>query len=123
MTGSFLVITLFHPLIAITSILYLIFGDLIAALVGISFGRVKIPGTKKSLEGSLAMLVICVLVGLFMFHSVPLSEYLAFVGALVATLVELHPPFGIDDNLSIPFLSGLALYGASLRLGSQLVLP
>jgi hypothetical protein len=31
------------------------------------------------------------------------------IGALTATLVELYEPFGINDNVSIPILSSLAL--------------
>jgi len=37
-------------------------------------------------------------------------------GALAATLTELHEPFGINDNLTIPIFSSLAMQWAFSRI-------
>ena len=42
-------------------------------------------------------------------------EYAIFFGALVATLTELHEPLGINDNLTIPLFSSLAMQLAFYR--------
>jgi len=97
----------FPPKIAMTSIMFLILGDMSAALFGISFGKVKIG--KKSLEGSLAMFTVCCFIGFNMFWYIHMREYPVVLGALAATVVELYEPFGINDNLTIPLLASLAL--------------
>jgi len=112
--GCTLAIHLFDPVIAMTSIIILVLGDLMAALIGRSFGQsvcnMKIgPGGRKSVEGSVGMFMISFIVGCTIFSQVHLREYAVFVASLVATLVELYEPFGINDNVSIPVLSSLAL--------------
>jgi len=57
-------ISLFPREIAITSILFLVLGDMMAALIGVSFGGetvvVKLGRhSEKSVEGSLAMFLVC----------------------------------------------------------------
>ncbi len=65
--GLCLVICLFPPSLAMTSTLHLVLGDMMAALIGVSFGGdvcvVKLGRSgKKSVEGSAAMFVTCFLV-------------------------------------------------------------
>lgn len=112
--GCTLAIQVFAPVIAMTSILFLVMGDMTAALIGRSFGQsvcsMKIgPGGKKSVEGSAAMFLTCFVFGCTIFSPVHLREYAVVIGALVATLTELYEPFGINDNVTIPLLSGVAL--------------
>jgi len=112
--GCPLAIHLFDPGIAMTSIIFLVLGDLSAALIGRSFGQsvcsMKVgPGGKKSVEGSVGMFMCCFLFGCTIFSQVHLREYAVFIASLVATLVELYEPFGINDNVTIPVLSSLAL--------------
>jgi len=112
--GCTLAICISPPSIAMASTLFLVLGDMAAALIGVSFGgevaQVKLGRKgKKSLEGSLAMFVVCFAVGCTIFASVELREYACFLGALVATLTELYEPLGINDNLTIPVLASLAL--------------
>ncbi|KAF0981316.1 hypothetical protein FDP41_012576 [Naegleria fowleri] len=116
--GSLLTMILFHPTIAIASLLFLDLGDLFAALVGISFGRVKVY-KNKSLEGCLANFFICMAVGLTIFYHVHLYEYISLIGAITATLTELFLD-QINDNLSIPIMSGIALTLAQWRLGVEI---
>lgn len=116
--GSFFALVLFSPPIAIASILFLNLGDFAAAAIGISYGNTKIFGGKKSLEGCLAMFFTCFAIGVGIFNSVDLFEYIAVAGALAATLAELIP--FVDDNVTIPILSGLAMTLAVWRIGAVL---
>jgi len=103
LSASALSILFFDKKVAIASIIYVILGDIAAALIGRVYGKTKIE--KKSLEGSLAFLSICLLVALLL---PGLPFWIGAIGALVATAVEaLSIP--IDDNLSVPILSGLVM--------------
>ena len=53
-----------------------------------------------------------------MLADVTLVEYVAVFSALVATLVELYAPCGVNDNLAIPVLSVVALDFALQRVGA-----
>jgi len=121
--GCTLSIAISPPSIAMASILFLVLGDLSAAIIGISFGGETISlklgrEGKKSLEGSLAMFCICFIVGNVIFAQVHLGEYPVFFGALAATITELYEPFGINDNLSIPVMSSLMMQYAFTRIHS-----
>jgi dolichol kinase len=112
--GCTCAIAFFPPAIATTSILWLVIGDMSAALIGVSFGGdvcvVKMGREgKKSAEGSVAMLIACLMIGMFIYGDVYLSEYAVLLGAVVATVTELYEPFGLNDNLTIPLISSLAL--------------
>lgn len=119
--GCTIAITLFPPAVATTSIIWLVLGDMSAALIGVSFGGdivvVKMGrGGKKSMEGSVAMFITCTIIGMFAFSERYLSEYAVLIGALTATIVELYEPFNVNDNLSIPILSSLALQWGLSRI-------
>jgi dolichol kinase len=100
--GAFLCVLIFDKTLAIVCLCFLILGDMAAALIGIQWGRTKLFA-KKSLEGSLACFIVCILVALVKYHPM-----IALIGASVATLVELFPT-GIDDNLTMPIVSGLVM--------------
>ncbi|EGC37078.1 hypothetical protein DICPUDRAFT_97356 [Dictyostelium purpureum] len=116
--GSTICIYFFHPLIAVSSMLFLIIGDFTAALVGISYGRTKIGN--KSLEGTMAMFLVCFVLSFAMFFNQSLGEHIAFWGSLVATLVELFNPSFVDDNLTIPIIGAIAMKYMTVRLGVEL---
>ena len=103
------------------SILFLVLGDMTAAIIGVSFGGESVPQLKigregkKSIEGSLAMFLVCFVVGSTIFAHVHLREYAVFFGALVATLTELYEPFRVNDNLTIPVFSSIAMQIALRR--------
>ncbi|MBI3552313.1 MAG: phosphatidate cytidylyltransferase [Elusimicrobia bacterium] len=83
-------------------------GDTAAALVGKSFGRHRIFGSKKSVEGSLACFIVCACVGL----STGFSLTTALAGASAGTLIEFLPTtIWLNDNMWMP----IAVAGA-LRL-------
>ncbi|MDP8314571.1 MAG: phosphatidate cytidylyltransferase [Candidatus Celaenobacter antarcticus] len=120
LTSSVVVIAVFSKEIAYLAISYLVVGDTFAAFVGLSMGRRKFVRSKKSLEGFIGAFVSCSVWGLlsyFLFlkrvfsydcaHP-ELAVILIILGALVASVVEsvdLH----INDNISIPILSALAM--------------
>ena len=101
--SAFLCVSLFAKELAIVCIFFMILGDMAAALVGKKWGRTKLLG-RKSLEGSAACFVVCTAIAL-----VVLNPVIAIVGALVATIVELIP-FPIDDNLTVPLISGAVMH-------------
>lgn len=98
--ASFLVIFAFHKDVAVLCLLFLIFGDGIAALVGKSIGRTHLLG--KTLEGALACFFVCLGISFFFGH-IPLS--VRFAGAFAATAAEILP-MRTSDNLRIPIISG-----------------
>lgn len=108
---SFIVLTLF------------ILGDAIAAIVGLSIGRIKIG--KKSLEGSTACFLLCLLLIEFVFPHIPfvlepwggkMPLYIAVLTSLAITIFELIPlkitkKIVINDNLAVPVITGYVLIG------------
>eukprot|EP00483_Globobulimina_turgida_P000514 UN00514 len=86
MIGNWMAVCFFPPRIAICALLFMILGDMSAALFGISFGRIKIG--RKSLEGTTAMFTVCFFIGFNMFYDIHMREYPVFVGALVASIVN-----------------------------------
>lgn len=111
--ASVLVTTvLFRKDIAITATLFLIFGDASSAIVGTYFGRIKIL-KNKSLEGSLAFLVTCLLIGLLTkVANIGLAWLVIIAGAFTATITELLA-LPVDDNFTIALSSGIVMELAS----------
>jgi dolichol kinase len=119
--GCTMAIAFFPPAISTTSILWLVLGDMSAALIGVSFGGdvcvVKMGREgKKSVEGSVAMLIMCIIIGMIIYGNVYMAEYAVVIGAIAATLTELYEPFGLNDNITIPMISSLALQFGLSRL-------
>jgi len=101
--SSVLVILFYDKSIAVACLLFLTLSDSAAALFGKRFGKIKIYN--KTLEGSLAFLLSSLII-------VYLIKSLNFItgvsGAITATFVEFTLT-NIDDNLSIPIISGLVM--------------
>jgi len=96
-------IAVFPPDIAFVAISFLAIGDTLAALVGVRFGRRKLFGTEKSLEGSIACFAGTFIFALFYFNPI-----IAFSGAAAASIAESFPMW-IDDNFKVPLTSGLVM--------------
>lgn len=98
-----LTVAMYTKPIAIAALTYIIVGDTLAALIGRRFGRHRFG--RKSLEGSLACLAGTMLAAIF----VPdVALPVAICGAVVATATEALST-RIDDNISVPIISGLAM--------------
>lgn len=83
-------IAMFPRDLAIVSLLYLVLGDMTAALVGVSFGGdavvVKLGRSgKKSVEGSLGMFVVCFIICFSYFYDLHLSECTPSTASLLPT--------------------------------------
>lgn len=97
-----------RPDVAIASILMWGFGDAAAALVGKRFGthhvRLPLADHKKTWEGSSAMLVVSMLIGLLV-----MGPRLAVpIAAIVGTYVELITHGG-NDTITVPVANALTL--------------
>jgi dolichol kinase len=101
--GSLLCAHSFDKPVVVAAILFVILGDAAAALVGRAYGRIQIFG--KTLEGSLACLAVCFVVGLLV-PGIPVKA--AAAGAITATVFELLP-IPLDDNMRIPLAAGFAM--------------
>jgi len=113
--SSLAVFLFFEKYVAVTSLFFLSIGDLMATIIGGRFGRLRI--FNKSLEGSLACLVSCLLIGIVMTWVSPVMVLpVAIVGAVSATIVEFLP-IPIDDNLTIPLFSAGIMTMAMLYFG------
>jgi dolichol kinase len=95
---------LFPKPVAVAALCFLIVGDTVAALVGRRFGRIRLFG-KKTLVGSMALFLSAMAAG-FIIPGLDTRTVLA--GAVVAAVAEALP-LPIDDNFSIPILSGVAM--------------
>ncbi|MBN1621434.1 MAG: hypothetical protein JW871_02450 [Endomicrobiales bacterium] len=104
LSGSFLTMLIFpDKRIVLVSLLYLAFGDAFAALFGRRFGRHKIF-RQKSLEGSVACFIACLIIGIIF-----MNWQAAILGALFITALELIP-WPLNDNFWLPPLSALFLH-------------
>ena len=108
--GSFISVTVFPKDIAVLALLFTAIGDTAAALYGRKFGKFRI--WNKTLEGSIAGLVACLVITLF-FPQIP--DIIKFSGAFAAMFIELLP-IKIDDNLRIPLFSGFVMYILSILI-------
>ncbi|CDG66042.1 MAG: hypothetical protein PWQ15_1235 [Methanobacterium sp.] len=93
----------FNMGIANAAILILLFGDSASTLIGRRWGKMRLSfQPKKTLEGSLAFLVVSLVVSLTQVPLVP-----ALAGAIGGTITEAYSP--IDDNITIPLISALVM--------------
>ncbi|GBU22862.1 hypothetical protein R80B4_02774 [Fibrobacteres bacterium R8-0-B4] len=111
-----------HKYISLIVLTIFILGDAIAAIVGISVGRIKIG--KKSLEGSLACFAMCMILFYALFPHLPwvldvwggtVPLTVALSASLSTTIFELIPlkitkKLTINDNLAVPVITGGIIY-------------
>lgn len=111
-----IVIYFFSRPVAITAMLFLSLGDAAAELGGKNFGRLKI--FERSLEGSLSFFLVAFTVAFALLSDLRV----AVLGALAGTLVELFS-FELDDNLTVPIGSAVAISSALVlfHFSSQLL--
>jgi len=110
--GVSLALLLFQPKIALLATMFLIFADPISSFFGIIYGKDKIM-PNKSLQGAIACFFTCYLLTIFygIAHGADDTNLLwfAILGGVIGSIAEMLSAFNIDDNLTIPVVSGLGL--------------
>ncbi len=118
-----LAVGLFPKPVAVLSILYLACGDPVASLFGILYGHMG-PKFKngKTLVGTLAGILVCTLISFFYLNAISISDSMnvlvgvSVLGGLAGGLTEMMP-FEIDDNFTIPVVSGFLLWLVFIAFG------
>lgn len=109
--GNFLSFLLFSYPVAFASVSFTVFGDMMAKIVGVNYGRRHFGWSEaggKSVEGTVGFACMTFSAAYFLHSAGLLSTGTGAVGAAAATLAEALP-FPVDDNLSVPLLSGAAM--------------
>ncbi|MCF7920357.1 MAG: SEC59/DGK1/VTE5 family protein [Candidatus Cloacimonetes bacterium] len=112
MVSAIICIALFPRNIAFMALSFLAIGDTMAAVAGLSFGKRRLPGSRKSIEGSIGCFVSTFLFGFIYYIFDPdlgIAMSTLAVGALAATLAE-GWKLALDDNLKIPIIAGIVMY-------------
>ncbi len=114
--GVSLSLFFFPERLALLSIFFLVLSDPISSFFGVLYGRDKIiPG--KSIQGTLAGFITCYLTtlvyGLFYMEASLSLLAFALIAGIIGAVSELFSVI-VDDNLSIPVLSGLGLWFINL---------
>lgn len=109
-----LVSWLFPQYLAAISLGVMLLADTAAALVGRRFGKHKLNGG-KSVEGTVVFVLTGVIFSLFVLYftqGFTLSRiFLLSLGVIFAAIAELYEKqLHLDDNLTIPLLTGLPLW-------------
>lgn len=102
--GAFVAVLAYPQRIAIAALLMSTLADGGAAVVGSMWGRHQLIG-KKTLEGSLTLFLIAIVLAAWLVE----PWIVALAGAIVAACVELLP---MNDNLTVPIAAGLAMHVA-----------
>jgi len=100
--GMSLSFYLFDKESAVAAVLFLCLADPMAAIIGRVYGNRRFAG--KSLQGSSAFLLVALAIVFMIFRPGWPSSGIA----VIATVVEFLP-VPVNDNLSIPLISGLLL--------------
>ena len=106
--SALLCLCLFGKEVAAIALTVMLISDSFSALIGRSFGKIKIH-KNKTLEGSLAFFTSAVAINLLFWPIYPFSA-VNVLACLVATLAELYEDkIEIDDNLSVPIFFSIVL--------------
>jgi dolichol kinase len=110
--GALLALVVYGRDVGGTALLFLIWGDPAAEIVGRTWGH-KTEG--KTLAGSLGCLFACLIAALVGMSLGGLEPWTVLAGAVTATLVERWSP-PPDDNVWMPVLGGLVMAGMEMAL-------
>lgn len=119
--SAILAIAIFPKTIAVLAILFLAIGDPIASIAGILYGdRGPRFANGKSLIGSLAGVLACAAISFIFLKAAGIGgghlAILTALGGLAGGGAEILP-LEIDDNFSIPIVSGFVLWLGFIALG------
>jgi len=101
--GTFIAVLLFVPLYAALSILVLAISDSLATIAGHYAGK-HVLFQQKTVEGTFTFFVCAF--AILVFFVAPTKAALV---ALIVAATELITPPNLDDNITIPFITGLLL--------------
>jgi glycerol-3-phosphate acyltransferase PlsY len=104
--STFITLLFFEIEIAITALIFLVFGDMFGKIFGLAYGRHRI--FEKTLEGTLAYIGSVILFGFILYTSLDISLLILIAGGIAAPMIELLP-IGINDNFTVPILSGAVM--------------
>lgn len=117
-SGCLLAVLLFSKMIAVLAVLMLCIGDAASGLIGsvIADSNVRDHHNTKRRKPSVVsggMLAVCITVGFLCNGITQIPTHVYVAGAIGATLADSVPLFvkgrALDDNFTIPLLSGLAM--------------
>lgn len=119
--ATLLTFAIFPKPIAVLSLLYLAFGDPIASTFGILYGKHSVRFSNgKSLIGTGAGVLACAIASMVFLSVIGITGaplwIIALVGGFVGGTAEMIP-LDVDDNFSIPIVSGFALWLTFILLG------
>lgn len=110
--GVSISLLVFEPRIALLAIMFLVFADPISSFFGILYGKDKIM-PNKSLQGAIACFFTCYLLTLFYGINFGATGsnllWFSILAGVVGAIGEMLSAFNIDDNLTIPVVSGFGL--------------
>tara|TARA_S200000501_G_scaffold339840_1_gene347851 strand:+ start:47846 stop:48439 length:594 start_codon:yes stop_codon:yes gene_type:complete len=109
--GSFITISFFPIEYAIPALLFLTIGDTFAAIIGLIFPLIQIG--HKTLSGSISGFTISLIFVIFMMKDV--APNILVLGCFSAMIAECAP-IPINDNLTIPIVSGFMMF-----IGAQII--
>jgi glycerol-3-phosphate acyltransferase PlsY len=104
--STIIIMLLFEIEVAITSLIFLVFGDMYGKIFGLAYGRHKI--FEKTLEGTLAFYGSVIIFGYILYTTVNVPLLILISGGIAAPLIELLP-IGINDNFTVPIISGAVM--------------
>lgn len=112
MLAGFWILILFCSMeVATMSMLFVMFGDPLASWFGSKYGRDKIGD--KSLQGFIACFVVCTVISFgFLYYSDFFTSrilYVSLFAGLIGGIAELVQIPKLDDNFSMPVISGILL--------------
>jgi glycerol-3-phosphate acyltransferase PlsY len=104
--STFILVLIFERVIAITSLIFLVFGDMFGKIFGLAYGRHKI--FEKTLEGTLAFYGSIIIFGYILYTAFNVPLLILISGGIAAPLIELLP-IGVNDNFTVPIISGAVM--------------
>ncbi|MGK5089779.1 diacylglycerol/polyprenol kinase family protein [Bdellovibrionota bacterium FG-2] len=119
--ASILAVAIFPKPVALLSILFLAYGDPMASVIGILYGKYgRRFASGKSLIGTLAGVATCFMITFFYLKSQSQPDstvlVLSLLGGAAGGMAELAP-FEVDDNFTIPVVSGFVMWLAFMFFG------
>ncbi|MBW2983665.1 hypothetical protein KY361_00970 [Candidatus Woesearchaeota archaeon] len=100
LTATVICLAIFDKRVALAALLMTTFGDMAAAMIGRKYGLTLIF-RNKTLKGSVAELVINLIIGFLILTNVYVIIAMAFTATLVEILID-----ELDDNLLGPLFAG-----------------